>query len=79
LKRFQLSISGCIGPCDVPNVVEISSETGLKWLGNITKFNQYCALLEWAMLSTDAGHLLDLSRELKDHLLRVAIDFALTT
>src|SRR5258708_3175753 len=27
LKRLQLSISGCLGPCDVPNVVVIASET----------------------------------------------------
>jgi cobaltochelatase CobN len=70
LKRFQLSISGCIGPCDVPNVVEVSSETGSQWLGNITDFNQYRSLLEWAVRSTEAGHLLDLSREFKDNLLR---------
>jgi hypothetical protein len=70
LKRFQLSISGCIGPCDVPNVVEISSEIGSQWLGNITEFNQYRSLLEWAVRSTNAGHLLDLPRELKDHILR---------
>jgi cobaltochelatase CobN len=70
LKRFQLSISGCIGPCDVPNVVEVSSETGSQWLGNITHFNQYRTLLEWAVRSTDAGLLLELPREFKDHLLR---------
>jgi hypothetical protein len=70
LKRFQLSISGCIGPCDVPNVVEVSSESGSQWLGNITEFNQYLSLLEWAIRSTGAGHLLDLPREFNDHLLR---------
>jgi hypothetical protein len=26
LKRVQLTISGCVGPCDVPNVVVITSD-----------------------------------------------------
>src|ERR1700731_4252905 len=26
LKRVQLTISGCLGPCDLPNVVTISNE-----------------------------------------------------
>jgi len=25
LKRLQLTISGCLGPCDVPNVVVVAS------------------------------------------------------
>jgi hypothetical protein len=70
LKRFQLSISGCVGPCDVPNVVQVNSDTGSQWLGNITQLDQYSTLLEWAALSTEAGHLLDLPREFKDHRLR---------
>jgi len=41
LKRIQLSISGCLGPCDIPNVVTISNESGTQWLGVITEFNQY--------------------------------------
>lgn len=41
LKRFQLSISGCLGPCDVPNVIAIKSESSSQWLAEITDFNQY--------------------------------------
>jgi hypothetical protein len=41
LKRVQLSISGCLGPCDVPNVVTISNEAGTLWLGQISEFQQY--------------------------------------
>ena len=33
LKRFQLTVSGCIGPCDLANVVEVSSDSGSVWLG----------------------------------------------
>lgn len=66
---MQLTISGCVGPCDVPNVVVIQSETGSLWLANITDFNQYRTLVEWAARSVDAGHLIELPREFKAHLI----------
>jgi cobaltochelatase CobN len=69
LKRFQLTVSGCVGPCDLPNVVEINSEAGALWLGNITDFNQYRSLVDWAARSVDAGRLLELPQEFEDHLL----------
>jgi hypothetical protein len=69
LKRIQLSISGCLGPCDIPNVVTISNESGTRWLGGITEFNQYCALLDWAVSSRAAGELLPLPKEFRDHTL----------
>jgi hypothetical protein len=49
--------------------VAINSESGSQWLGNITHFNQYRSLVEWAARSVDAGRLLDLPREFNDHLL----------
>ena len=67
LKRFQLTLSGCVGSCDVPNVVVVSSEFGSQWLGNITHFDQYHSLIEWAVRSVNAGHLLELPREFEDH------------
>jgi hypothetical protein len=69
LKRIQLSISGCLGPCDIPNVVTISNESGTRWLGGITEFNQYYALLDWAVSSRAAGELLPLPKEFRDHTL----------
>ncbi|HET6217352.1 MAG TPA: (2Fe-2S) ferredoxin domain-containing protein [Acidobacteriaceae bacterium] len=67
LKRVQLSVSGCVGPCDLPNVVVVSSESGTQWLGNITHFNQYRQLVDWAARSMEAGRLLDLPAEFEDH------------
>jgi hypothetical protein len=67
LKRIQLSISGCLGPCDVPNVVTISNENGTLWLGEITRFSQYRELLEWAVASRDAGELLPLPDLFREH------------
>jgi hypothetical protein len=48
LKGVQLTISGCLGPCDLPNVVTISDESGTQWLGDITEFAQYQAIVDWA-------------------------------
>jgi cobaltochelatase CobN len=65
LKKIQLTISGCLGPCDIPNVVAISNERGTQWLGGITEFNQYRSLLEWAVSSVNAGELLLLPNQLQ--------------
>jgi hypothetical protein len=69
LKRVQLTISGCLGPCDLPNVITISSESGTEWLGGITEFEQYRALVEWGSRSRDAGELLPLPSEFRQHTL----------
>ena len=66
LKRVQLTISGCVGPCDLPNVVVITTSSGTEWLGNITKVEQYRSLLEWAVRCRDAGEMLPLPREFQE-------------
>lgn len=63
LKRVQLTISGYVGPCDVPNVVVVTSSSGTEWLGNIDRFEKYRSLLEWAVRCRDAGEMLALPRE----------------
>jgi hypothetical protein len=45
LKRVQLTISGCLGPCDLPNVVTISNENGTQWFGEITHLRNTVILL----------------------------------
>lgn len=69
LKRVQLTISGCLGPCDIPNIVTISNESGTLWLGGITEFGQYQSLVDWAARSRDAGVLLPLPKEFREHTL----------
>jgi hypothetical protein len=69
LKRVQLTISGCVGPCDVPNVVVITSASGTEWLGGITDLAQYQTLLSWASRSRDEGRLLSLPPEFRRHAL----------
>lgn len=60
LRTIQLTISGCLGPCDLTNVISILTPQKQIWLGGITGQNQYEALLEWAQSSSDAGILIDL-------------------
>lgn len=69
LKRLQLTISGCVGPCDVPNVVVITTASGAKWLANIASFEQYQHLLQWAIQCRDAGRLIELPSEFSKHVL----------
>jgi cobaltochelatase CobN len=69
LLRDQLTISGRLGPCDLPNVVTISNENGTQWFGEITEFEQYRDLVDWAARSRDAGELLPLPKELQRHTL----------
>jgi (2Fe-2S) ferredoxin len=69
LRRVQLTISSCLGPCDLPNVVTISNESGTQWFGEITEFEQYRDLVDWATRSRDAGELLPLPKEFQRHTL----------
>jgi cobaltochelatase CobN len=67
LKNIQLTISGCLGPCDVPNVVLISTAEENFWLGNIDQFEYYQEIVEWAARSKVAGRMLPLSKDLLRH------------
>ncbi len=60
-KSIQLTISGCLGPCDLPNVVSISSQDETVWLGTLSKLEDYAVLLEWASANARAGRLLPLT------------------
>jgi cobaltochelatase CobN len=69
LKNIQLTISGCLGPCDVPNVVLISTAGDNVWLGNIDRIDYYREIVDWAARSKAAGCMLPLSRDLLRHTL----------
>jgi hypothetical protein len=49
-KTIQLTISGCLGPCDVANVVQIITPHGTNWFGRFTHYEHYELLIEWARL-----------------------------
>jgi len=47
-KTIQLTISGCVGPCDVANVAQIITPNGTSWFGRLSDPAEYDALIEWA-------------------------------
>jgi cobaltochelatase CobN len=47
-RTIQLTISGCLGPCDVANVVQIITPHGTNWLGRLSNDAHYDTLIEWA-------------------------------
>jgi hypothetical protein len=69
LKNIQLSICGCLGPCDVPNVVKIDTGEETMWLGQIERFDQYRDIVDWATQSKALVRLLPLPKDLCKHLL----------
>jgi cobaltochelatase CobN len=69
LKNIQLSICGCLGPCDVPNVVKIDTPAECIWLAKIERFEQYREIVDWATQSKAAGRLLPLPGGLERHTL----------
>ena len=44
---IQLTISGCLGPCDLPNVVAVLTETGQQWFGPLNQREHFEALVQW--------------------------------
>jgi hypothetical protein len=70
LRQVHLSISGCLGPCDVANVVTIANERGTLWLGKITEHGLYQSILDWALASRHANAMLALPRELEPYVLQ---------
>ena len=48
MRTIQLTISGCVGQCDVANVVQIITPHGTEWFGQLTEEAHYDALIKWA-------------------------------
>ena len=66
-KSVQLTISGCLGPCDLANVICVISPHGMQWFGGLQEQWQFDLLLDWALASRDADVLLELPAELDRH------------
>ncbi len=66
-RTVELTISGCLGPCDLANVACVISPQGIQWFGGLQEQWQYGLLLDWAKASRDAGVLLELPAELGRH------------
>ena len=47
-KVVQLTVSGCLGPCDLPNVCAIVTPQEQAWYGRLTTTEDYAVLVDWA-------------------------------
>lgn len=56
-KKVHLSISGCLGPCDISNVVLLLAGSDQIWLGGIKDQSAYEDLVDWASACALAGEL----------------------
>src|SRR5262245_24378041 len=66
-KTVQLTVSGCLGPCDLPNVCCVNTPGEQAWYGRLTTREDYAVLLAWARRCRDQGQVLPPPGEL-DHL-----------
>jgi cobaltochelatase CobN len=47
-KVVQLTVSGCLGPCDLPNVCCVVTPQEQTWYGRLTTQEDYAVLFQWA-------------------------------
>lgn len=67
LKHVQLTISGCIGPCDASNAVLVFLGPEPVWMGGLETQEHYQALLDWAVACQESGMLQPLPHLLLKH------------
>lgn len=67
-KAVQLTISGCVGPCDVANVVVVTTADGTQWLGDIEDDAAYDELVDWARACSAAREPLPVPERLRPYL-----------
>jgi hypothetical protein len=68
IRNVQVTISGCLGPCDVPNVVGILTHNeGLRWFGNLSEHWQFESLIEWATAVKEAQAAIPIPQWLHAH------------
>jgi cobaltochelatase CobN len=66
-RGVQLTISGCLGPCDLPNVAVIVDARSATWYGRLEGDAPYDALIAWARASVAAGTVLPPPEALAAH------------
>ncbi len=66
-RHVHLSVSGCLGPCDLANVALVAGAEGLVWLGALRGSRPYELLLAWAVAVAGAERPLPLPDEVVRH------------
>lgn len=65
---IQLTISGCLGPCDLANVFYLlAANGGGQWFGGLSEPWHYETLIQWASECQQAGVLLPIPETLSGH------------
>jgi cobaltochelatase CobN len=59
-RTVQLTISGCLGPCDMANVILVMTAAGTEWFGGIDDEAVFEAVIVWARACQAAEALLPL-------------------
>ena len=52
-REIQLTISGCLGTCEMRNVVLLRNDVDRIWLGRLGEKVEYEAIVEWASNSAN--------------------------
>tara|TARA_B100001564_G_scaffold311466_1_gene283767 strand:- start:509 stop:793 length:285 start_codon:yes stop_codon:yes gene_type:complete len=52
----ELTISGCLGPCSMRNVVLLETDQSQIWLGGLSSDSHYDAVVEWACDFSQRGN-----------------------
>ena len=52
-REIQLTISGCLGTCEMRNVVLLRTDGDHIWLGGLSETVEYEAIVEWASNSAN--------------------------
>lgn len=66
-RTVQLTISGCLGPCDLTNVTLLLTPTEQIWLGQLEGEACYDELVSWVAACDLAGQLVPLPETLTSH------------
>jgi cobaltochelatase CobN len=66
-RAVQLTISGCLGPCDLPNVAVVVTACATAWYGRLDGDAHYDALIDWARACVAAGTALPPPEALAGH------------
>ena len=64
-RTVQLTISGCLGPCDLANVALVMVPEGNVWIGTMAGEAVYEAMVEWARACHVAGRVVHLPDEVE--------------
>jgi hypothetical protein len=69
-RTVQLTISGCLGPCDMANVILVMTAAGTEWFGGIDDEGVFTAVIDWARACHAAQALLPVPAVLERHRFR---------